>query len=329
MRRREFISLLGSAAASSVSWPRAACAQQPSTPMIGLLDSRSPDAVRDRLHAFRQGLKDAGSVEGENVAIEYRFAENQTDRLPELVVELVRRQVAMLATVGNAATLAAKATTTIPTVFIVNEDPVRLGLVATLARPGRNLTGVNFFAAELTAKRLELLRELVPAATRVAVFVNPANATTAESTLRDVIPASRAMGLQVRVFKTSTGPAIEEAFGTFVRERPDVLFIDPDPFFMGQRVQLVQLASRHAIPATYGHRELAEAGGLMSYGPRLADAFRQAGVYAGRVLKGEKPADLPVMQPTKFELVLNLKAAKALGIDVPPKFLALADEVIE
>jgi putative ABC transport system substrate-binding protein len=326
MKRREFITLLGGAAAS---WPLAARAQQPAMPVIGFLDPRPPDAVRDRLRAFRQGLKDTGSVEGENVAIAYRFAENQTDRLPGLVAELVRREVAVLVTVGNAATLAAKATTTIPIVFIVNEDPVRLGLVANLARPGGNLTGVNFFAAELTAKRLELLRALVPAATRVAVLVNPANATTAETTLRDVAPAARAMGLQILVFKTSTSREIDAAFDTFVRERPDALFVDPDPFFTSRHVQLVHLASRHTVPASYGNREFAEAGGLMSYGPSFTDAFRQVGAYTGRILKGAKPEDLPVVQASKFELVINAQTARMLGLTVPDKLLATADEVIE
>ena len=285
-------------------------------------DRVSPPAHRltrfaDRLRGFRQGLKDTGYVEGENVAIEYRWAENQIDRLPELAAELVRRRVAVIAATGGPpSALAAKAaTTTIPIVFIVGEDPVRLGLVASLARPGGNLTGINFFSGELTAKRLELLRELVPGATRVAVLVNPANAANTETTLRDVEAAARAMGLQIQVLNASTSREIDAAFATFVRERPDALFVGGDPFFNSRRVQLAHLAARHAIPATYSGRDYAEAGGLMSYGTNLADAYRQVGVYAGRILKGAKPADLPVVQATKFELVINAQTARMLGLD--------------
>ena len=324
MRRRAFITLLGGAAAA---WPLAARAQQPAMPVIGFLHPAS-DTLPDRLRGFRQGLKDTGYVEGENVATVYRWAENEIDRLPELVAELARRQVAVLVTIGNATTLAAKATT-IPIVFNVNEDPVRLGLVASLARPGGSLTGVNFLAGELTAKRLELLRELVPTATRVAVLVNPANATTAESTLKDVTPAARAMGLQILVLKASTSREIDAGFDSFVRERPDALFVNPDPFFVSRLVQLVHLASRHGVPATYGYRQFAEAGGLMSYGPSVADAMRQVGIYTGRILKGAKPADLPVVQSAKFELVINHQIARTLGLTVPPTLLARADEVIE
>jgi len=325
MRRRDFIKgIVGSA----VAWPVIARAQQPALPVIGFLHSES-DTLPERLRGFRQGLKDTGFVEGENLAVEYRWAENQMDRLPELVAELVHRQVAVLVTVGNATTLAAKATTTIPIVFNVNEDPVRLGLVASLARPGGNLTGVNFLAGELAAKRLELLRELVPSATRVAVLVNPANTTTTESTLRDVASAARAIGLQIMVLKTSTSREIDAAFDTFVRERPDALFVNPDPFFLSHRVQLVHLASRHAVPAIYGVREFAEAGGLMSYGPSVAETMRQTGAYAGRMLKGAKPADLPVVQSSKFAFVINVQIARMLGLTVPPSRLARADEVIE
>jgi putative ABC transport system substrate-binding protein len=323
IRRREFITVLGGAA-----WPLAASAQQTAVPLIGFLHSAS-DTVPDRVRGFRQGLKDAGFVEGENVATMYRWSENRVDRLPELMAELVRRQVTVLATAGNTATLAAKASTTIPTVFIVNEDPVRLGLVASLARPSGNLTGVNFFAGELAAKRLELLHLLVPAATRVAVLINPANATTTESTLRDVAPAARAMGLEILVFKTSTSREIDAAFDTFVRERPDAVFVDPDPFFLSRRVQLVNLASRHGVPATYALREFAEVGGLMSYGPDVADGYRQLGAYTGRILKGAKPADLPVVQSSKFNLVINAQTARLLSLTVPPTLLAIADEVIE
>jgi putative ABC transport system substrate-binding protein len=324
MKRREFIAALGSAAA----WPVVAGAQQSTLPVIGFLHSES-DTFPERQRGFRQGLKDTGFVEGENLAVAYRWAENQMDRLPELVAELVHQQVAVLVTVGNATTLAAKATTTIPIVFNVNEDPVRLGLVASLARPGGSLTGINFLAGELAAKQLALVRELMPAAIRVAVLVNPANATTAESTLRDVAPAARAMGLQILVFKTSTRREIDAAFDAFVRERPDALFVNPDPFFVSQRDQLIRLASDHAVPAIYGVREFAEAGGLISYGPSVAEAMRQVGTYTGRILKGAKPADLPVVQSSKFELIINAQTARMLGLIVPPSMIATADEVIE
>jgi putative tryptophan/tyrosine transport system substrate-binding protein len=328
IRRREFLAtLLGGAAAA---WPLAARAQQAS-PVIGLLDSRSPDALADRLRGFRQGLKDTGYVEGENVAIEYRWAENQFDRLPVLAAELVRRRVAVIATSGGlpVAFAAKAATTTIPIVFTVGEDPVRLGLVASLAQPGGNLTGINFLVGELTTKRLELLRALVPAATRVAGLVNPAQATNTESTLRDVQRAARAMGLQIQVLNASTSREIDAAFATIVRERPDALFVGNDAFFNARRVQLVLLAGRHGVPAIYSDREYAEAGGLMTYGSNIVDVYRQVGVYAGRILKGAKPADLPVVQSSKFELVINAQTARMLGLTVPPTLLATADEVIE
>jgi ABC-type uncharacterized transport system substrate-binding protein len=327
MKRREFITLLGGAAA----WPMTARAQQPAMPVIGFLYPTSPDTNADRLRGFRQGLKETGYVEGENVAIEYRWAENQMDRLPPLAAELVRRQVAVIAATGGLdSALAAKtATTTIPIVFSVTEDPVRLGLVASLARPGGNMTGVNLVVGELTAKRLALLRELVPGAVRVAVLVNPANTVNAETTLRDVEPAARAMGLQIKVLKASTSREIEAAFATFVRERPDALLVGGDPFFRARRVQLANLASHHSIPATYALRDYAEAGGLMSYGSNLTDSYRQIGVYTGRILKGAKPADLPVVQASKFELVINAPTARMLGLTVPPSLLATADEVLE
>jgi putative ABC transport system substrate-binding protein len=276
MKRREFITLLGAAAA----WPLAASAQQAAMPVIGFLDPRSPDTIADQLRAFRRGLKDTGYVDGENVAIEYGWADGQIDRLPALAAELVRRRVAVIATNGGAAAaFAAKAaTTTIPIVFMAGEDPVRLGLVASLARPGGNLTGVNLVISELTAKRLGLLRELVPGAARVAVLVNPANTVNAETTLRDVEPAASAMGLQIQILKASTSREIEAAFAPFVRERPDALFVGNDAFLTSRRVQLVHLATRHAVPAAYTVRDFAEVGGLMSYGVNITDALRQLGI---------------------------------------------------
>jgi ABC-type uncharacterized transport system substrate-binding protein len=326
MRRREFITLAGAAAA----WPLAARAQQPAMPVIGFLTPTSPDGFTGRLSGFRQGLKETGFVEGENVAIEYRWAEDHIDRLPALAADLVRRQVAVIAASGHDPAFAAKAaTTTIPIVALVAQDPVRLGLVASLARPGGTLTGINFLNAELSAKRLALLQELVPGATRVAVFVNPANTTTTEATLRDMEPAARAMGMQIRVLNASSSRDINAAFATFVRERPDAVFVSLDPFLGSRRVQMVHLATRHAVPATYPLRDYAEAGGLMSYGANITDALRQVGVYAGRILRGAKPADLPVVQASKFELVINAENARMLGLEIPETLLARADEVIE
>jgi ABC-type uncharacterized transport system substrate-binding protein len=327
LKRREFISLVGSA----VAWPFAVSAQQPALPVIGVLLPTSLDTNAGRLRAFRQGLKDTGYVEGENVAIEYRSAEGHNDQLPALAADLVRRQVAVIASpLSVSSALAAKAaTTTIPVVFGVGDDPVKLGLVASLARPVGNLTGINYFNYELVAKRLEFLRELMPAATRVAVLVNPANAAGAETTLREVQAAGRAMGLQIHVLNAGTSREIEAAFATFVRERADALFVGSDAFFNSRRVQLAHLATLHKIPATYAQRQYAEAGGLMSYGTNVADAFRQVGDYTGRILKGVKPAELPVVQASKFELVINASTARMLGLTVPDKLLVAADEVIE
>jgi putative ABC transport system substrate-binding protein len=325
MRRREFIALFGGA---TVVWPLAARAQQTAMPVIGFLDPTSPDTFAHRLLGFRQGLQETGYVEGENVSIVYRFAENQIDRLPELAADLVRRQVAVIATLANGALAAKAATTTVPIVFLLAEDPVKVGLVASLARPGGNLTGINFLSAELAAKRLELVRELVPAATRISVVVNPTGPNS-ESTLRDAQSAARAIGLEIQVLNASTSREINVAFATFVRERPDALFVDIDPFFTSRRVQLVHLASHHRVPATYPGRQFAEVGGLMSYGSNLTDAWRQVGVYTGRILKGAKPTDLPVVQASKFELVINAETARMLGLTVPPTLLSIADEVIE
>jgi len=328
MTRREFITLIGGAA---TGWPLAARAQQPTMPVVGLLDQRSPDALADRLRGFRQGLRESGVVEDHDVAIDYRWAENKVDRLPDLAADLVRRQVAVIAaTSGFSAVLAAKAATTkIPIVFVVSDDPVKLGLVANLARPDGNLTGVNFFSGEIVPKRLELLHQLVPGATRVAVLVSPANAEYAETTINQAGMAARAMGLQTQVLKASTIPEINGVFATFVSARPDALFVGHDPFFVSRRTQLVQLAARYALPASFSAREFAEAGGLMSYGANIADAWRQAGAYAGSILKGAKPADLPVVQSNKFELVINNQTATMLNVTVPPSLLAIADEVIE
>jgi putative ABC transport system substrate-binding protein len=299
-------------------------------PVIGLLDSRSPDSLADRLRGFRQGLKESGYIEGENLAIVYRFAENQTDRLPDLAADLVRRQVAVIATGGPPATFAAKAaTTTIPTIFVVGDDPVRLGLVASLSRPGGNLTGINIFTSEVAAKRLALLRDLVPRAARVAVLVNPADATVTETQLKEIDTAARAMGLQIRVLNADTSAEIDAAFEALGRERPDAVFVATTVFLNGRRVQLAQLAAFHRLPATYGLRDYAEAGGLMSYGSNIVDGFRQAGVYTGRILKGARSADLPVVRASKFELVINAQTARMLGLTVPDKLLVAADEVIE
>jgi putative tryptophan/tyrosine transport system substrate-binding protein len=324
--RRKFLATLGGGAAT---WPLAARAQQRATPVIGFLNSQSPDAIVNRVRGFRQGLKDAGYVEGENVTIEYRWAEGRFDRLPALAAELVRRQVVVIVAANTPSALAAKAvTTTIPIVFNVAEDPVKLGLVASLARPGGNLTGANSFIGELAAKRLELLRELLPGVTRVTALVNPAG-PLAEPALRDIEPAARAMGMQIKVLNASTSGEINAAFATFVHERPDAFFVSADGYFTTRRVQLVHLATRYAVPASYFAREFPEVGGLMSYGSNQSDNYRQVGIYAGHILKGTKPADLPVVQASKFELVINAETARTFGLDVPPQLLARADEVIE
>ena len=329
MRRREFITLLGGATAA---WPLAARGQQPAMPVIGIINPGLPETEpRSRMIAFRQGLNESGYVEGQNVTIEYRWAEGRHDRYSELVADLIRQKVSVISTGANTpASLVAKASTsTIPIVFGVGEDPVKLGLVASLARPGGNATGVNFFIAELAAKRLGLLREMVPGTARVAVLVNPANATTAESTVKDVQAAAAAPELQIQVFNAGTIREIDAAFANLVRERIDALFVSPGPFFNSRRVHLAVLAAHRAIPATYAGRDYAEAGGLMSYGSNLADTYRQIGIYTGRLLKGAKPADLPVVQSTKFELVINAPTARMLGLTVPDKLLVAADEVIE
>ena len=319
----------GVAAASSMLQPLAARAQQRTMPVVGFLSSGSPDAFAHRLRAFRQGLKEAGYVEGDNVEIVYRWAEGQNDRLPTLATDLAHRQVTVMTPFGSAATIAAKsATTTIPIVFAVDDDPVRLGLVAGLARPNGNLTGLNFFATELAEKRLELLRELVPTAARVAVLVNPTY-PNAEPTVRDVTTAAHARGLQIEVHNASTSQEINAVFASLARDRPGALFVAGDPLFVSRRIQMILLATRLAIPASYSGREFPDAGGLMSYGTNIAEAWRQTGAYAGRVLKGAKPADLPVVRSSKFELVINAETARMLGLTVPPTLLATADEVIE
>jgi putative tryptophan/tyrosine transport system substrate-binding protein len=328
MRRRQFITLLGGAA---TLWPLATSAQQPAMPVIGYLDSRSLDVVAGRLRAFRQGLKQTGYIEGENVAILYRFAEDQIDRLPELAGDLARRQVTVIAApAGVPAALAAKAaTTTIPILFILAEDPVRLGLVSSLARPGGNMTGINFLTAELTAKRLELLREVVPKAARVAALVNPDDAMRTEVTLRDLQAAARSMSLQIQVLNANTSHEIDAAFESIGGEQLDALFIAATPFLHVRLVQLAQQAAFHRLPSTHDLREYTEVGGLMSYGTNILDAYRQAGAYAGHIIKGAKTADLPVVQSSKFELVINARTARMLGLTVPPTLLATADEVIE
>jgi putative tryptophan/tyrosine transport system substrate-binding protein len=323
IRRRDFITLLGGAVAA---WPLTARAQQSAMPVVGILGISAPDTIGDRLRAFRLGLKEVGYIDGENLAIDYRWTE--FDRFPELAADFVRKRVAVITTIAGASLAAKLATTSIPIVFISAEDPVRLGLVASLARPGGNLTGINIFSAELVAKRLELVRELLPSATRIAVLISPSGPSS-ETTLRDIEPAAHALGLRVQVLNASTPREIDAAFATLVRERLDALFLAADPFFTSRRVQLATLATRHVVPMISATREVPEAGGLISYGANIADGWRQMGVYVGRILRGTKPADLPVVQSAKFELVINAQTARILGVDVPAALLARADEVIE
>jgi len=327
MRRREFITLLGGAAAAL---PRAARAQQPAMPVIGFLNPASPDGFVDRLRGFRQGLKDTGYVDGENVTIEYRWAENDIERLPLLAADLVRRQVNVIAAfAGDIPALAAKAaTTTIPIVFLNGADPVKSGLVASLNRPGGNVTGISLLAGTVNAKRLDLIRELVPRVALVAVLNNPI-VTEAETRLRDLQGAARTLGLRLLFQTVGSERELDAAFATIADQKAGALFVDGNPFFVSRRDQLIGLAARQMLPTMYFEREFAAAGGLMSYGTNFADAYRQAGIYIGRILKGTKPADLPILQPTKFDFVINLQTAKTLGIEVPDKLLALADEVIE
>jgi putative ABC transport system substrate-binding protein len=326
MKRREFIVGLGMAA----SWPLAAHAQQPAMPIIGFLSGRSPGEAATVVNAFRQGLGELGYFEGKNVTIEYRWAEGHYDRLPALATELVNRRITvMAATGGDVSALAAKAaTTTIPIVFTAGGDAVKIGLVSSFNKPGGNVTGVNLFFTEMGAKRLEMLRQLIPGATAIAMLVNPNNPTAATD-VQAVQAGARSMGLQINILNAGRESDFEPAFATLIEQKISALLIGDDPFLLSERDRLVRLSARHSIPAIYFSRDFADAGGLMSYGTSIDNGYRQAGVYVGRILAGDKPADLPVLQPTKFELVLNLKTAKSLGLEVPANLLARADEVIE
>ena len=329
MRRRAFSTLLGAMATASTGWPSPIGAQQKPKPVIGFLATRASGDDPQLLTAFRRGLKEMGYVEGDNVAIEYRFAENQYDRLPTLAGELVRRQVALIAANGPAAQAAKAATATIPIVFTAGLDPIEAGLVTSLARPGGNITGVTILDVELGAKRLELLQALVPAATTIALLVNPTDTTRAKTIVAELQAAARTLGLQLDVLHASTDRDVDAVFAGVAQRRAGGLVIGGDPFFNSRREQLGALSVRHAVPTIYQGRTFAAAGGLASYGADLADSYRQAGVYAGRILKGEKPGDLPIQQATKIDLVVNLKTAKALGLTMPPSILARADEVLE
>ena len=328
MRRREFITLLGGAVAA---WPLAARAQQPVMPVVGFLGAGALDNYVLYLAAFRKGLAEIGFVEGQNVAIEYRWAEGQYERMAQLAADLVLRRVAVIAVPGSppGARAAKAATSTIPIVFSVGDDPVRSGLVASISRPGGNATGINFLTGEVVAKRLALLHELLPGATRVAAFINPADASRAEVLREEVEVAARTVGMQLQILNPSTNREIDAAFAALVRERADALFVGPDAFYNSRRVQLANMAARHVIPTAFAVREYVDAGGLMSYGTSLADMYREVGAYCGRILKGAKPSDLPVLQSSKFELVINAQTARMLGITVPPSLLPRADEVIE
>jgi putative ABC transport system substrate-binding protein len=324
VRRREFIAGLGGA----MAWPLAASAQQPAMPVIGFLSSASPDLWAGQLRAFRQGLSEAGFVEGRNVVIEYRWADGQYDRLPALAADLVGRQVAVIAANGPASVAAKAVTTTVPIVFLTGFDPVQFGLVASLNRPGGNLTGVNQFINTLSAKRLELLREMLPGLTSIAFLLNP-DSSQAEFESLDFQTAARAIGVRIEILTARNAHDIDALSPTFAQQQISALFVAANPFLASQTTKLIEIAAGHRIPVMSAERRHTAAGGLMSYGTSIEDAYRQVGIYAGRVLKGAKPTDLPVVQPTKFSFVINLKTAKALGIDVPDKLLALADEVIE
>jgi len=327
LKRRDFIGLLGGA----VAWPRAALAQQTALPVVGVVSGQSSHADARNAAAFHKGLNETGYVDGNNVTVEYHWIAGQYDRLPAVMADLVRRQVAVIATTGNNATaLAAKAaTSTIPIVFSVGEDPVKMGLVASLARPGGNATGINDFLTEVEGKRLRLLHDLVPKAVRIAVLVNPGNVVSAEGALQGAQQAAAAIGLQIRPLKATTIGDIDAAFASFAQERPDALFVAADAFFATRAAQFITLTARDRIPAAYSLRDYVFGGGLMSYGADLAEAGHQVGVYTGSILKGAKPADLPVLQSTKFDFVLNLQTARVLGIDVPSGVLSIVDEVIE